>query len=177
MQLVLLFMKKLLFSFFLLLSFSTVIYASFPITEDKTIIESSINQPEESAPKIDWGLFAACLLVGHFGMHRFMIGDNRNGTIMLACRVIPFLIALIIPAVITFSPVSSYIFLAISIGCFIWWANDLIAILRGKMSRSAKQKAKHAAVLSSFESFAKEMQLQKEKARKRLTNIGADRPW
>ena len=161
-------MKKLLFSFFLLLSFSTVIYASFPITEDKTIIESSINQPEESAPKIDWGLFAACLLVGHFGMHRFMIGDNTNGTIMLACRVIPFLILLITSISITSAPVLAGILLGISIGGFIWGAIDLIAILRGKMSRSAKQKAKHAAALSSFESFTKEMQLQREKAREKL---------
>ena len=101
-------------------------------------------------------------------MHRFMIGDNRNGTIMLACRVIPFLIALIIPISITSAPVLAGILLGISIGALTWRAIDLIAILRGEMSRSAKQKAKHAAVLSSYNSFAKEMQLQKEKIRKKL---------
>ena len=169
-------MKKLLFSFFLLLSFSTVIYASFPITEDKTIIESSINQPEESAPKIDWGLFAVCLLVGAFGIHRFMIGDNRRGTIMLACKVIPFLIVLLhILLRIHIAPVLAGILMGISIGGFIWAAIDLIAILRGKMFRSAKQKAKHAATLRSFESFAKE--LQQQKAGKEPWKIGRKKPW
>lgn len=168
-------MKKLLFSFFLLLSFSTVIYASFPITEDKTIIESSINQPEESAPKIDWGLFVACLFGGVFGIHRFMIGDNTSGTIMLACRVIPFLIGFIIPISIAVTPVLGWIFWGISIGALTWWAIDLIAILRGKMFRSAKQKAKHAATLRSFESFAKE--LQQQKAGKEPWKIGRKKPW
>ncbi len=98
-------MKKLLFILIALTTVSTVIYASFPVTTDGTEI---VNQPVEApAPDIDWGLAAVCWLVGCFGIHRFMIGDTKNGILML----------------LTLG------------GCGIWALIDLISILSGDMSR------------------------------------------
>ena len=100
-------MKKFIFIMIALFTFSTTIYASFPVTEDGTIVENTMNQPESSSPDIDWGLAAVCLLVGALGIHRFMMGDTTNGILML----------------LTLG------------GCGIWALIDLISILSGKMSR------------------------------------------
>jgi hypothetical protein len=101
-------MKKLLFILIALMSVSTVIYASFPVTQDNTVIVDPNNQPIEApAPDIDWGLAAICWLVGSLGIHRFMLGDTTNGILML----------------LTLG------------GCGIWTLIDLISILTGKMSR------------------------------------------
>lgn len=90
------------------MSVSTVIYASFPVTQDNTVIVDPNNQPIEApAPDIDWGLAAICWLVGSLGIHRFMLGDTTNGILML----------------LTLG------------GCGIWTLIDLISILTGKMSR------------------------------------------
>ena len=99
-------MKKLLFIFFALLTCSSVIYASFPVTEQSEVVVN--NQPiEVPAPDVDWGLFVICWLVGSLGVHRFMIGDTTNGILML----------------LTLG------------GCGIWTIIDLISIATGKMSR------------------------------------------
>ena len=99
-------MKKLLFIFFALLTCSTVIYASFPVTEKSAVVVNS--EPIEApASDVDWGLFVICWLVGFLGVHRFMIGDTTNGILML----------------LTFG------------GCGIWTIIDLISIATGKMSR------------------------------------------
>ena len=90
-----------------LVTLSTTIYASFPVTENGTVVEKSMNQPEAPASDIDWGLAAVCWLVGGLGIHRFMIGDTTNGILML----------------LTLG------------GCGIWTLIDLISILSGKMSR------------------------------------------
>ena len=100
-------MKKLLFIMIALVTLSTTIYASFPVTENGTVVEKSMNQPEAPASDIDWGLAAVCWLVGSLGIHRFMIGDTTNGILML----------------LTLG------------GCGIWTLIDLISILSGKMSR------------------------------------------
>ena len=101
-------MKKLLFIVIALMTMSTVIYASFPVTENNTVLVDSNNQPIEApSPNIDWGLAAVCWLVGCLGIHRFMIGDTTNGILML----------------LTLG------------GCGIWTLIDLISILSGKMSR------------------------------------------
>jgi len=100
-------MKKLLFSSFLLLSLSTVIYASFPVTDDGVVIESSMDHPDKSNPEPDWGLAAVCWIGGIFGIHRFMMEDTTNGLLML------FTLG----------------------GCGIWALIDLINILMGNMSR------------------------------------------
>jgi len=100
-------MKKLLFILVALMTLSTVIYASFPVTESATVVDAS-NQPIEApSPDIDWGLAAVCWVVGYLGIHRFMIGDTTNGILML----------------LTLG------------GCGIWALVDLISILSGKMSR------------------------------------------
>jgi len=90
-----------------LFTLSTTIYASFPVTEDGTVVENTMNQPVAPSPDIDWGLAAVCWLVGTLGIHRFMIGDTTNGILML----------------LTLG------------GCGIWALIDLISILSGKMSR------------------------------------------
>ena len=100
-------MKKILFIIIALVTLSTTIYASFPVTENGTVVENSMNQPETPASDIDWGLAAVCWLVGSLGIHRFMIGDTTNGILML----------------LTLG------------GCGIWTLIDLISILSGKMSR------------------------------------------
>ena len=101
-------MKKLLFILIALMTLSTVIYASFPVTENNAVLVDSNNQPIEApSPDIDWGLAAVCWLVGSLGIHRFMIGDTTNGILML----------------LTLG------------GCGIWTLIDLISILSGKMSR------------------------------------------
>lgn len=100
-------MKKFLFIVIALVTLSTTIYASFPVSENGTVVENSMNQPEAPASDIDWGLAAVCWLVGSLGIHRFMIGDTTNGILML----------------LTLG------------GCGIWTLIDLISILSGKMSR------------------------------------------
>ena len=77
-------MKKLLFILIAFMTVSTVIYASFPVTENNTALVDSNNQPIEApASDIDWGLAAICWLVGSLGIHRFMLGDTTNGILML----------------------------------------------------------------------------------------------
>jgi TM2 domain-containing membrane protein YozV len=101
-------MKKLLFILIALMTVSTVIYASFPVTEDNTVLVDSNNQPIEApAPSVDWGLFLVCFFVGPLGIHRFMMGDTTNGILMLLTGG----------------------------GCLIWAFIDLIRILMGDMSR------------------------------------------
>ena len=100
-------MKKILFIMIALVTLSTTIYASFPVTENGTVVENSMNQPEAPSSDIDWGLAAVCWLVGTLGIHRFMIGDTTNGILMLLTAG----------------------------GCGIWALIDLISILSGKMSR------------------------------------------
>ena len=39
-------MKKILFIMIALVTLSTTIYASFPVTENGTVVEKSMNQPE-----------------------------------------------------------------------------------------------------------------------------------
>jgi len=57
-------MKKLLFILIALMTMSTVIFASFPVTENNTVLVDSNNQPIEApSPNIDWGLDAVCWLV------------------------------------------------------------------------------------------------------------------
>ena len=90
-----------------LVTLSTTIYASFPVTENGTVVENSMNQPEAPASDIDWGLAAVCWLVGSLGIHRFMIGDTTNGILMLLTAG----------------------------GCGIWALIDFINILMGNMSR------------------------------------------
>ena len=104
-------MKKLLFIMIGLLSITAVTYAAFPVqtesTNQTTILtqEDSLSTP--LANDIDWGLAAICWLVGVLGIHRFILGDTKNGILML----------------LTLG------------GCGIWALIDLINILSGKMSR------------------------------------------
>ena len=101
-------MKKLLFILIALMTVSTVIYASFPVVEDNSILADSKNQPIEApAPSVDWGLAAVCFFVGTLGIHRFMMGDTTNGVLMLLTAG----------------------------GCGIWALIDFINILMGNMSR------------------------------------------
>ena len=99
-------MKKLLFimAFFAL---STTIFASFPVVSDAVLMENSSSQTEAPASNVDWGLAAVCYFVGFLGIHRFMIGDTKNGILML----------------LTLG------------GCGIWALIDFINILMGNMSR------------------------------------------
>jgi len=90
------------------MTISTVIYASFPVTENNTVIVDSNNQPIKApAPSVDWGLAAVCYFFGILGVHRFMMGDPTNGILML----------------LTLG------------GCGIWALIDFIRILSGDMSR------------------------------------------
>ncbi len=101
-------MKKLLFVIIALFTLSTTIYASFPVTNEGTLVENNSSQPEAPAPpSVDWGLAAVCFFIGGLGIHRFMIGDTTNGILMLLTAG----------------------------GCGIWTLIDLINILSGKMSR------------------------------------------
>ena len=98
-------MKKFLFVLVALFTFTTVIYASFPVNVENT---TSVNQPIEApAPSVDWGLAAACFFLGTIGIHRFMMGDTTNGILML----------------VTLG------------GCGIWALIDFIRILSGEMYR------------------------------------------
>lgn len=104
-------MKKLLFILVALLSVTTISYASFPVQTESSN-QSTILTQEDSlstplANDIDWGLAAICWLVGVLGIHRFILGDTKNGILML----------------LTLG------------GCGIWALIDLINILSGKMSR------------------------------------------
>ena len=100
-------MKKLLFIFAFFALSTTAIFASFPVTNDAVSIENSSAQPAAPASDIDWGLAAVCYFVGVLGIHRFMIGDTKNGILML----------------LTLG------------GCGIWALIDFINILMGNMSR------------------------------------------
>tara|TARA_Y100000385_G_C12921595_1_gene562833 strand:- start:228 stop:530 length:303 start_codon:yes stop_codon:yes gene_type:complete len=100
-------MKKILFIIIALFTLSTTIYASFPVAEDRVVVENTMSQPEPIGPGVDWGLAAVCYFVGVLGIHRFMIGDTTNGILML----------------LTFG------------GCGIWALIDFINILMGNMSR------------------------------------------
>tara|TARA_B100001758_G_C18413724_1_gene617780 strand:- start:2650 stop:2958 length:309 start_codon:yes stop_codon:yes gene_type:complete len=102
-------MKRLFAILIALMAVSTVIYASFPVTENNTVVSDSNNQPIEApvAPSVDWGLAAVCFFVGSLGIHRFMLGDTTNGVLMLLTAG----------------------------GCGIWALIDLINILMGNMSR------------------------------------------
>jgi len=101
-------MKKLLFIFIALFSYSTIIYASFPVTDNNIVVVDSNDQPTE-APEdcVDWALFAICLLFGWLGMHRFMTGDYLIATLQLLTMG----------------------------GCGIWYIIDLFAIAMCKMGR------------------------------------------
>ncbi|MBF90917.1 MAG: hypothetical protein CMP75_04050 [Flavobacteriales bacterium] len=97
-----------------LLSLTAVTYAAFPVqtegTNQTTIVtqeDSSSNANTPFARGVDWGLAVICWLVGYLGIHRFMLGDKKNGILML----------------LTLG------------GCGIWALIDLINILSGKMSR------------------------------------------
>ena len=101
-------MKRLLFILIALMTLSTVIYASFPVTEDNAVVVDSNNQPAKTpAPYVDWGLAAVCFFVGSLGIHRFMMGDTTNGILML----------------LTLG------------GCGIWAMIDFIRILTGHLYR------------------------------------------
>ena len=100
-------MKKILFVMIMLFSFSTIIYASFPVTQESTVLADESSTPAPAPPQIDWGLAVVCWLVGWAGVHRFMMGDTTNGILML----------------LTLG------------GCGIWSLIDLIRILTGDLSR------------------------------------------
>ena len=100
-------MKKLLFIITFFALSTTAIFASFPVATDAVLIENSSTQTEAPASDIDWGLAAVCYFVGVLGIHRFMIGDTKNGILML----------------LTLG------------GCGIWALIDFINILMGNMSR------------------------------------------
>ena len=114
-------MKKFLFTFLFFITFSCLMYASFPVPkkvqsntnvalEQVVVSEHSIEAPTPMpAPggSVDWGLAAVCWLVGVLGIHRFMMGDTTNGILML----------------LTFG------------GCGIWALIDLIRILSGTLGR------------------------------------------
>jgi len=106
-------MKKILFTFLTLMVFSTVVYASFPVPKTHTTNVETTQQvlekmsSETAEGDIDWVLAAVCWLVGVLGIHRFMMGDTKNGILML----------------LTFG------------GCGIWALIDLIRILTGDLSR------------------------------------------
>ena len=90
------------------MSVSTVIYASFPVTQDNTVIVDPNNQAIEApASEPDWALFIVCLFFGTLGIHRFMMGDTTSGILML----------------LTFG------------GCGIWALIDLIRIATGDLRR------------------------------------------
>ena len=100
-------MKKILFMMIALFTLSTTIYASFPVTEDGTTVESPMNNTEAPSNSVDWPLFIVCLVAGGLGVHRFMMGDVTNGILMLITAG----------------------------GCGIWALIDLINIAMGNMSR------------------------------------------
>jgi len=61
-------MKKLLFILIALMTVSTVIFASFPVTENSTVLVDSNNQPIEApSPDIDWGVSCCLLFCWCFG--------------------------------------------------------------------------------------------------------------
>lgn len=92
-----------------LVTISTTIYASFPVTEDGTELVAADNNSSELpiSPYVDWPLFIVCLLVGGLGIHRFMLGQPGLGVLMLLTAG----------------------------GCGIWALIDLINIAMGNMSR------------------------------------------
>jgi len=101
-------MKKILFILIALMTLSTVIYASFPVSGLSVEQKDSNNSPIEApAPSVDWGLAAVCFFIGSLGIHRFMMGDTTNGILMLLTAG----------------------------GCGIWTLIDFVNILMGNMSR------------------------------------------
>ena len=103
-------MKKILFIMIALVTLSTTIYASFPVTEQETVLVNSNNQPAESpVASVDWTMFWLCLggaLIGLNGIHRMYAGQVSLGILMLITAG----------------------------GCGIWALIDLINIVSGKMS-------------------------------------------
>jgi len=103
-------MKKILFIIIALVTLSTTIYASFPVTEQGTVVVDSNNQPVEApASSVDWTMFWLCLggaLIGLNGIHRMYAGQVSLGILMLLTAG----------------------------GCGIWFLIDLINIISGKMS-------------------------------------------
>lgn len=102
-------MKKLLFVLIAFMTISTVIYASFPVTQDNTIFVDSNDEPTEAPAEdcVDWPLFVMCLFFGFLGLHRFMTGDALGGILMILTAG----------------------------GCGIWWLIDVFSIAMCKMSR------------------------------------------
>ncbi len=103
-------MKKILFIIIALSTLSTAIYASFPVSENNIVAVSSEDQttePPAPASNVDWGLAAICYFFGILGVHRFVMGDTKNGILML----------------LTLG------------GCGIWALIDFIRILSGDMYR------------------------------------------
>ena len=79
-------MKRLLFVLITIFTFSTIIYASFPISEDTTEIVNQNNQPiEYPDPNDGTNMVVLCALgfIGLAGMHRFAKGDVVGGVLML----------------------------------------------------------------------------------------------
>jgi hypothetical protein len=117
-------MKKILFLLPAMLIISTITHASFPVTnedpaliencailpllEDGTIFNDSNNTSTEvPVSDIDWTLFWVCIFCGTLGVHRYMMGDIRNGILMT----------------LTLG------------GLYVWWIMDLIKISKGELSR------------------------------------------
>ncbi|MAM05467.1 MAG: hypothetical protein CMD06_05870 [Flavobacteriales bacterium] len=100
-------MKRILFAMIMLFSFSTVIYASFPVTQEATVLAEESSTPAPAPPQVDWTLAVVCFFLGGLGIHRFMMGDTTNGILMLLTAG----------------------------GCGIWALIDFIRILTGDLSR------------------------------------------
>tara|TARA_B100000287_G_C20253665_1_gene631075 strand:+ start:67 stop:366 length:300 start_codon:yes stop_codon:yes gene_type:complete len=76
-------MKKILFLIIALFSYSTIIYASFPVIENNTEITTNSNQPTSQSDKGTMMVLCALGFVGVAGLHRFMKGDTLGGLLML----------------------------------------------------------------------------------------------
>ena len=77
-------MKKLLLILTVLLSISTITFASFPISQEVKNQEINTNEASPTASSgVDWPLFVVCFFLGSLGIHRFMMGDITNGILML----------------------------------------------------------------------------------------------
>tara|TARA_B110000977_G_C10590036_1_gene303991 strand:- start:126 stop:431 length:306 start_codon:yes stop_codon:yes gene_type:complete len=77
-------MKKLLLILTVLLSISTITFASFPVSQEVKNQEINTNEASPTTSSdVDWTLFVVCFFLGSLGIHRFMMGDITNGILML----------------------------------------------------------------------------------------------
>lgn len=81
-------MKKISITILLSILVATIMYASFPVVDEKvneipTIIEQASSSTSPVSGYVDWPLAIVCFFVGGLGVHQFMLGNTGKGLLYL----------------------------------------------------------------------------------------------